>query len=85
MLSNYRRRAPAGTTWDFQFFILHDGRNGMGKYGFSSWTLHMASIIIFSTLWDLGFRQCRGAGAGDAISYACSVAAGGIYGDRRLR
>jgi L-rhamnose-H+ transport protein len=35
----------------------------MGRYGFSSWTLHMASIIIFSTLWGLGFKEWRGAGA----------------------
>ncbi len=34
----------------------------MGKYGFSSWTLHMASIIIFSTLWGLGFKEWKGAG-----------------------
>ena len=33
----------------------------MGKYGFSSWTLHMASIIIFSTLWGLGFKEWKGA------------------------
>jgi len=35
----------------------------MGKYGFSSWTLHMASIIIFSTLWGLGLKEWSGAGA----------------------
>jgi L-rhamnose-H+ transport protein len=38
------------------------GETQMGKYGFSSWTLHMASIIIFSTLWGLGFKEWRGAG-----------------------
>ena len=38
------------------------GETQMGKYGFSSWTLHMASIIIFSTLWGLGLKEWRGAG-----------------------
>jgi L-rhamnose-H+ transport protein len=32
----------------------------MGRYGFSSWTLHMASIIIFSTLWGIALREWRG-------------------------
>jgi L-rhamnose-H+ transport protein len=30
------------------------GENQMGRYKFSSWTLHMASIIIFGTLWGIG-------------------------------
>jgi L-rhamnose-H+ transport protein len=34
----------------------------MGKYGFSSWTLHMASIIIFSTLWGIALKEWKGTG-----------------------
>ena len=63
MLQNYLLCALAGTTWYFQFFFYTMGETQMGKYGFSSWTLHMASIIIFSSLWGLGFREWRGAGA----------------------
>jgi L-rhamnose-H+ transport protein len=63
MLSNYLFSALAGTTWYFQFFFYTMGETQMGKYGFSSWTLHMASIIIFSTLWGLGFKEWKGAGA----------------------
>ena len=63
MLVNYLLCALAGTTWYFQFFFYTMGETQMGKYGFSSWTLHMASIIIFSTLWGLGFKEWRGAGA----------------------
>ena len=33
----------------------------MGAYGFSSWTLHMASIIIFGTLWGFAFCEWRDA------------------------
>jgi len=63
LLANYLLCALAGTTWYFQFFFYSMGETQMGKYGFSSWTLHMASIIIFSTLWGLGFREWKGAGA----------------------
>lgn len=62
MLANYLLCALAGTTWYFQFFFYTMGETQMGKYGFSSWTLHMASIIIFSTLWGLGFKEWKGAG-----------------------
>jgi L-rhamnose-H+ transport protein len=63
MLPNYLLCALAGTTWYFQFFFYTMGETQMGKYGFSSWTLHMASIIIFSTLWGLGFKEWKGAGS----------------------
>jgi L-rhamnose-H+ transport protein len=32
----------------------------MGRYKFSSWTLHMASIIIFSSLWGIALHEWRG-------------------------
>ena len=62
MLRNYLFCALAGTTWYFQFFFYTMGESQMGRYGFSSWTLHMASIIIFSTLWGIGFKEWKGAG-----------------------
>ncbi len=33
----------------------------MGQYGYSSWTLHMASIIIFGTIWGFAFREWKDA------------------------
>jgi len=62
MLSNYLLCALAGTTWYFQFFFYTMGETQMGKYGFSSWTLHMASIIIFSTLWGIALKEWKGTG-----------------------
>jgi L-rhamnose-H+ transport protein len=50
----------AGVIWYFQFFFYSMGQTKMGKYDFSSWTLHMASIIIFATLWGLVLREWRG-------------------------
>ena len=32
----------------------------MGKFGFARWTLHMASIIIFSTMWGWIFHEWKG-------------------------
>lgn len=36
------------------------GETEMGKYTFSSWTIHMASIIIFATLWGIALREWNG-------------------------
>jgi L-rhamnose-H+ transport protein len=63
MLSNYFFSALAGTTWYFQFFFYTMGETQMGRYRFSSWTLHMASIIFFSTLWGIALKEWKGVGA----------------------
>lgn len=60
-LSNYLFSALAGTTWYLQFFFYTMGETQMGKFGFASWTLHMASIIIFSTMWGWILHEWRGA------------------------
>lgn len=52
--------ALAGVTWYLQFFFYTMGETQMGQFGFSSWTLHMASIIIFSTVWGVAFKEWRG-------------------------
>ncbi len=61
LLANYLFCALAGVTWYMQFFFYTMGETKMGTYKFSSWTLHMASIVIFSTLWGLGLHEWRGA------------------------
>jgi L-rhamnose-H+ transport protein len=65
MIGNYLFSALAGTTWYFQFFFYSMGHVRMGGsdpegFGFSSWTLHMASIIIFSTMWGWFFKEWKG-------------------------
>lgn len=62
LLRNYFLCAIAGTTWYLQFFFYSMGETKMGAYTFSSWTLHMASIIIFSTLWGLFLHEWKGSG-----------------------
>jgi len=61
VLGNYLFSALAGTTWYFQFFFYTMGAVQMGKYDFASWTLHMASIIIFATMWGWIFHEWKGA------------------------
>jgi hypothetical protein len=61
-LPNYLVCALAGGIWYFQFFFYTMGETQMGAYKFSSWTLHMASIIIFSSLWGIALHEWRGAG-----------------------
>jgi L-rhamnose-H+ transport protein len=62
MLGNYAFSALAGTIWYLQFLFYTMGETQMGRFGFASWTLHMASIIIFSTMWGWIFHEWKGAG-----------------------
>lgn len=60
LLNNYTFSAVAGVIWYLQFFFYSMGETEMGKYVFASWTLHMASIIIFSTLWGVALKEWTG-------------------------
>ncbi len=58
---NYLLAIAGGVTWYFQFFFYGMGTTFLGeKYEFASWTLHMAFIIIFSSLWGLYFKEWKG-------------------------
>jgi len=61
LLRNYLLAAFGGTMWYLQFFFYTMGESQMGRYAFSSWTLHMASIILFSTLWGFALKEWSGA------------------------
>ena len=52
--------ALAGVIWYFQFFFYGMGMTKMGTFDFSSWSLHMAFIIICANLWGLFFKEWRG-------------------------
>jgi len=73
MMTNYLFSALAGVTWYFQFFFYTMGETQMGAYKFSSWTLHMASIIIFSSLWGIALHEWRGASARTKTWLAVSI------------
>ena len=57
---NYLLCAIAGTIWYLQFLFYGMGTTLMGQFDFSSWTLHMASIMIFGTVWGLILHEWRG-------------------------
>jgi L-rhamnose-H+ transport protein len=74
LLRNWFFSALAGVTWYLQFFFYTMGETQMGDYKFTSWTLHMASIIIFSSLWGLALREWRGCGFSVKVKLATGLA-----------
>jgi L-rhamnose-H+ transport protein len=58
---NYVLSALGGVIWYSQFFFYGMGSTQLGeKFDFSSWSIHMAFIIVFSNLWGLAFHEWRG-------------------------
>ena len=61
LVANYGFAALAGIIWYLQFFFYTMGQTKMGKaFEFSNWTLHMASIMIFSMLWGVALKEWAG-------------------------
>ncbi|MHC4401660.1 MAG: L-rhamnose/proton symporter RhaT [Planctomycetota bacterium] len=60
LVLNYVLAGLAGVIWYGQFFFYGMGTTKMGEYDFSSWTIHMAFIIVFSNLWGIYFREWKG-------------------------
>jgi L-rhamnose-H+ transport protein len=73
LVRNYALASLAGVIWYFQFFFYSMGQTKMGKYDFSSWTLHMASIIIFATLWGMALKEWRDTHLRTRILVACGL------------
>lgn len=59
-IGNFGWCVLAGVTWYLQFFFYGMGTTKMGAFEFSSWTLHMASIVLFGTAWGFALREWRG-------------------------
>ena len=57
--ANYIFAALAGTTWFLQFFFYGMGESKLGN-GASSWILHMAFIILVSSMWGLILHEWKG-------------------------
>lgn len=73
LLANYFFSSVAGTVWYFQFFFYTMGETQMGEYKFSSWTLHMASIMIFGSLWGIALKEWTGAGGRAGVLLASAL------------
>lgn len=60
-VSNYALSLLAGAIWYCQFFFYGMGTTKLGEeYDFSSWTIHMSFIIVFSNIWGIVFREWKG-------------------------
>lgn len=59
LIKNYLFCALAGTTWFLQFFFYGMGETKIGN-GASSWTLHMATIILTANMWGFYRKEWQG-------------------------
>lgn len=58
----YLMALASGAFWYFQFFFYGMGHTYMGtQYGFTSWALHMALLILFSNVYGWLFQEWEGA------------------------
>ena len=63
LLFYYLMAFLSGAFWYFQFFFYGMGHANMGeRYGFTSWALHMAMLILFSNLYGWLFSEWAGVG-----------------------
>jgi len=61
LVTNYGWITLAGLLWYSQFFFYGMGETQMGRFGFTSFSLHMAFIIVFGNLWGILCREWTGA------------------------
>ncbi|WP_179021783.1 L-rhamnose/proton symporter RhaT [Winogradskyella forsetii] len=71
---NYLFAAIAGATWYCQFMFYGMGSTQMGEHDFASWTLHMAFIIIFSTMWGILTKEWHGTSKKTKLNLATGLA-----------
>jgi L-rhamnose-H+ transport protein len=61
LTANYLLAMVAGVIWYTGFFFYGMGTTKMGPYDFSSWSIHLAFVIVFSTLCGLLAMEWKGA------------------------
>jgi L-rhamnose-H+ transport protein len=57
---NYGWAALSGATWYVGFMLYGIGTTFMGRYDFTSWSIHLAFVIVFSTLCGILAREWHG-------------------------
>ena len=62
LVLNYLYAAVAGLIWYTGFFFYGMGTTKMGQYDFSSWSIHLAFVIVFSTLCGIILKEWKGVG-----------------------
>ena len=57
---NYFWAFTSGVTWYVGFMLYGMGTTFMGRYDFTSWSIHLAFVIVFSTICGMLAREWRG-------------------------
>jgi L-rhamnose-H+ transport protein len=57
---NYLWAIIAGATWYVGFMLYGMGSTFMGRFDFTSWSIHLAFVIVFSTLCGLFAKEWSG-------------------------
>jgi len=57
---NFSMAVLTGMLWYGQFFFYGIGHVRMGAYKFTSWAIHMAMLVLFSTLAGVVLREWKG-------------------------
>lgn len=73
LANNYFFSALAGTTWFLQFFFYGMGESKLGN-GASSWILHMAFIILISSMWGLTLKEWKGVSGKTFATFLIGIA-----------
>jgi L-rhamnose-H+ transport protein len=60
LVHNYLMCVLAGMIAYSEFLFFGMGETQMGKYGFSSWSIHMAFVIVFSNIWGIVLAEWKG-------------------------
>lgn len=57
---NYLWAFASGATWYVGFMLYGMGSTFMGRYDFTSWSIHLAFVIVFSTICGILAREWQG-------------------------
>jgi L-rhamnose-H+ transport protein len=57
---NYLWAFASGATWYVGFMLYGMGTTFMGRYDFTSWSIHLAVVIVFSTICGILARESHG-------------------------
>ncbi len=75
---NFLMALSTGLLWYGQFFFYNLGHVRMGHYKFTSWTIHMIMLVLFSNLVGLALREWRRCRRRDRCDHQlCLAGAGG--------
>ncbi len=70
---NYFWASLSGATWYVGFMLYGIGTTFMGRYDFTSWSIHLAFVIVFSTLCGILAREWQGVSRRTALLVALAL------------